>query len=183
MHATPMSLTEIAQHVGSVEARDASVIYQQLRGLQQKGLFIPCDSKGARGAARFERPELVRARILTAFLDLGFGRNDIELVNAALQAPNLEPGAGIRPSTRLGMFMSDVEGGEAETWTLQVDVYRNAAGKIEIDPLFVRSCEFDPNVDRIMQDNRRLRGCLRQGRVTIYVSELVASLLSVGSHD
>jgi hypothetical protein len=180
MSRNRLTLNEIAQLIGAAEARGADDIYQQLRGLHQKGVFLVSDHNGTRGAARFALQEVVRARILLALLDSGMGRNNISDVNSALNASNID---GSGATSRLGMFMDDLNT-PATPWALHIDIIRNHTAEITLEPFFLRIGDMDHVSEETRPHTWGLKGHQRQARVSIYVSELVAPVLrKVASND
>jgi hypothetical protein len=166
------SLVEFSALIGAAEGRPADSIHHQLRGLQQAGVFSAHDQKGNRGAARYDRVELARARLLLAILDMGLGRSDAQQANAALNASNLEEGEGIRPATRLRLMLEELAGERPAAWSLEVAFVRDSAGNVEPHATLRRNDDDDYRALVWTSQGKRL-----QGRVIIEANALLAPVL------
>src|SRR4051812_37465761 len=109
------TLREMAEEIGKHDGRDAASVenlYQQLRGLSQRGLFHPTVTPAGRAkAAEFELATVCAVRLLMALSDLGFDARTLRDAYRFILKPYvpIHPRSGSLPVTELEAVLEGIE--------------------------------------------------------------------------
>ena len=182
MTDTTFTLRGMAETIGALDGRDAAStenLYQQLRGLSQRGLFVPTIAPAGRAkAAEFDLPTLCTVRLLMVLSDLGFDARTLREAHSFILKPHIPscPEAGFTPATELGAAIEGIRAGEP--WMLVIEVRRNrSTGARTLTGGFFSGLEKqDPAANQILN-----AWGAAQATVSLPATELLKPLLEGGA--
>lgn len=124
----PHTLREIAKATARAEGRpDEERIFQQLKGATARGLMRQVDTYGPKGALRFDRQEVAKARLILRAVDSGMtGKTLADFENDL----RIESRKALPNGQHVTLSLAEAVCTVAEVdWRLEVVVTRGAVGE------------------------------------------------------
>lgn len=124
----PHTLREISSAVAKAEGRpDEERIFQQLKGASARGLMRPVDTHGPKGALRFDRREIAKARLILRAVDSGMTGDTLAGFENDLR---VELRKALPNGEQVTLSLAEAVSSVFEVyWLLEVVVTRGAVGE------------------------------------------------------
>jgi hypothetical protein len=131
----PITLKAAAALIARAELIDsADKVFQQLRGLANRGLLKSFDNLGPKAGYRYNRDEILAARLLIAALNCGVRSSVMDAFRNTLRIENtrvLPDGTHINFSLEQAIGAATAPERSNEIWVLEVTFFRTTDGDVE----------------------------------------------------